>query len=178
MLQPLVRRTWAPRGQTPILRPSAEGRSRHDRLSVISPSSEGLPLPPIDAGLDFTGAFNEKISVPMMWSPSCAPSPEISLAGYCSSWIDGVSIGQKHCGNTWKPTPRPSVLNGCLLLLKDAPDLNPVEQVWNHSKYADLVNLAPEDIEQLDHLVGASISNTRKQTHLLRSFFQTAGLAL
>ncbi len=57
------------------------------------------------------------------------------------------------------------------------PDLNPVEQVWNHSKYADLANLAPEDIEELDHLVSASISNTRKQTHLLRSFFQTAGLA-
>jgi transposase len=58
-----------------------------------------------------------------------------------------------------------------------APDLNPVEQVWNHSKYTDLVNLAPEEIEQLDRLVGASISNTQKQTDLLRSFFQTAGLA-
>jgi hypothetical protein len=30
-----------------------------------------------------------------------------------------------------------------------APDLNPVEQVWNHSKYTDLVNLAPEDSEQV-----------------------------
>jgi transposase len=59
-----------------------------------------------------------------------------------------------------------------------APDLNPAEQVWNHSKYADLANLAPEDIEELDHLVSDSISNTRKQTSLLRSFFQTAGLAL
>lgn len=32
MLQPLVRRTWAPRGQTPIQYNS----DRHDRLSVIS----------------------------------------------------------------------------------------------------------------------------------------------
>jgi transposase len=59
-----------------------------------------------------------------------------------------------------------------------APDLNPVEQVWNHSKYADLANLAPEDIEQLDQVVSASIGSTRKQSHLLQSFFQTAGLAL
>jgi transposase len=59
-----------------------------------------------------------------------------------------------------------------------APDLNPVEQVWNHSKYTDLANLAPEDIEELDQLIGASIRNTRSQAHLLRSFFQTAGLAL
>jgi hypothetical protein len=41
-----------------------------------------------------------------------------------------------------------------------------------------LANLAPENIEELDHVVSASISSTRKQTHLLRSFFQTAGLAL
>ena len=59
-----------------------------------------------------------------------------------------------------------------------APDLNPVEQVWNHSKYADLANLAPDNIEELEHLVGTSISSTRKQAHLLRSFFQTAGLVL
>jgi transposase len=59
-----------------------------------------------------------------------------------------------------------------------APDLNPVEQVWNHSKYSDMPNLAPEDLEELDHMVSASISNTRNQAHLLRSFFQTAGLAL
>ena len=32
MLQPRVRRTWAPRGQTPIL----SEWDRHDRLSVIS----------------------------------------------------------------------------------------------------------------------------------------------
>jgi hypothetical protein len=28
-----------------------------------------LPLALIDIGLDFTGAFNEKTSVPMMWLP-------------------------------------------------------------------------------------------------------------
>lgn len=32
MLQPVVRRTRAPRGQTPVL----DCRDRHDRLSVIS----------------------------------------------------------------------------------------------------------------------------------------------
>ena len=32
MLQPTVRRTWAPRGQTPV----SHARDRHDRLSVLS----------------------------------------------------------------------------------------------------------------------------------------------
>jgi len=32
MLQPLVRRTWAPRGQTPVM----YGWDRHDRLSAMA----------------------------------------------------------------------------------------------------------------------------------------------
>jgi len=32
MLQPTVRRTWAPRGQTPILK----SYDRHDRLTAVS----------------------------------------------------------------------------------------------------------------------------------------------
>ena len=59
-----------------------------------------------------------------------------------------------------------------------APDLNPVEQVWNHTKYADLPNLAPRDLEELDCLVNSSITNTRGQSHLLRSFFRMAKLQL
>jgi hypothetical protein len=81
---------------------------------IDSLSSVPLPLPQIDVELDFTGGFSEKTSVPMMWLPSCALFPVIFPAGYCSSWIDGVSIGQKDCGNTWKLTPRPSVFKGYL----------------------------------------------------------------
>jgi len=31
-----------------------------------------------------------------------------------------------------------------------APDLNPAEQVWNHTKYADLGNFIPEDVAGCD----------------------------
>jgi hypothetical protein len=59
-----------------------------------------------------------------------------------------------------------------------APELNPVEQVWNHTKYSDLPNLAPDDIGQLHGLVYRSIKRQRSQSGLLRSFFQTAKLKL
>lgn len=59
-----------------------------------------------------------------------------------------------------------------------APEFNPVEQLWNHTKYSDPPNLAPKDLEELDQLVSSSISGNRNQTQLLRSFFRTAGLAL
>ena len=59
-----------------------------------------------------------------------------------------------------------------------APELNPVEQVWNHAKYTDLPNRAPEDIDELARLVQGSIAETRSQSQLLRSFFRTAKLKL
>jgi len=36
-----------------------------------------------------------------------------------------------------------------------APDLNPVEMVWNHSKYSDLANFIPEDVDDLHQAVDA-----------------------
>jgi len=57
-----------------------------------------------------------------------------------------------------------------------APDLNPVEMVWNHSKYSDLSNFIPED--DLHQAVTISLGKMRTQTSLLRSFFQYAGLEL
>ncbi|MBI4758434.1 MAG: transposase, partial [Chloroflexi bacterium] len=59
-----------------------------------------------------------------------------------------------------------------------APELNPVEMLWNHTKYADLANFIPEDVDDLHQSVVASIENTRTQTHLIRSFFQYAKLEL
>ncbi|MGQ9492645.1 MAG: transposase [Anaerolineae bacterium] len=57
-----------------------------------------------------------------------------------------------------------------------APDLNPVEMVWNHSKYGDLANLIPEDVDDLHQAVATSLENTGPQTQLMRSFSRYAGL--
>jgi transposase len=59
-----------------------------------------------------------------------------------------------------------------------APDLNPDEQVWNRTKYTDLANFIPENIDQLAISVGESLRRTHAQQTLLRSFFKHAGLAL
>ena len=59
-----------------------------------------------------------------------------------------------------------------------APDLNPVEMVWNHTKYADLANFIPEDIHHLEQAVTTSIAETRKVHSLKQAFFAHAGLEL
>ena len=59
-----------------------------------------------------------------------------------------------------------------------APELNPCEGVWSHTKYGDLANYIPEDLGELLAEVDASISAKRSCPRLLRSFFKHAQLNL
>lgn len=59
-----------------------------------------------------------------------------------------------------------------------APDLNPVERVWSHTKYGDLANYIPEDLIDLEVELEYSIDQTRQRPDLLRSFFHAAKLEI
>jgi transposase len=59
-----------------------------------------------------------------------------------------------------------------------APDLNPAEQLWNHTKYADLANFVADDLHHLGRRVGLSLYYQSRRSTLLRSFFKTAKLRL
>jgi len=59
-----------------------------------------------------------------------------------------------------------------------APELNPVEQIWNYSKYSQLSNFIPEDIEHLTGMLDASLCHQSRQQNLLRSFFHCAKLKI
>jgi transposase len=55
-----------------------------------------------------------------------------------------------------------------------APELNPVEYVWNHTKYGDLANLIPENLLDLELELDGSMNQARRRPELLRSFFHAA----
>lgn len=59
-----------------------------------------------------------------------------------------------------------------------APELNPVEECWNHTKYADLPNFVPDDLDHLQTAVHESMLEQRDDQALLRSFFAYAKLPL
>lgn len=59
-----------------------------------------------------------------------------------------------------------------------APELNPVEECWEHTKYTDLVNYAPKDIDDLELRAAKSMTNQRNNQPLLKSHFRYAGLDL
>jgi transposase len=59
-----------------------------------------------------------------------------------------------------------------------APELKPVEAAWNHTKYADLANLLPDDIDHLFEAVGNSLDDLTFKNDLKHSYFRWAKLPL
>jgi transposase len=59
-----------------------------------------------------------------------------------------------------------------------APDLNPVEWLWRHLKEVELRNLACRDLEQLHLEFHLALGRVRRDSRLMRSFFEGAELAV
>jgi transposase len=165
MLQPTVRRTWSPRGETPILRQW----ERHDRLSVIG----AITLAPRRrrVGLywqieDHNIRGEDVVTFLRLVRRSLRRKVVVILdRGKVHRAAVVRDYVERHRDNIHLEELPPY-----------APQLNPTEQVWNHAKYTDMPNLAPDDLEELDVLVRSSMRNTRGQSRLLRSFFDLAGL--
>ena len=59
-----------------------------------------------------------------------------------------------------------------------APELNPVESRWSHTKYSDLANFVPDDTPHLKRAVRKSLKSQTTDHRLKYSFFLTAKLRL
>ncbi|HPP52386.1 MAG TPA: transposase, partial [Thermoguttaceae bacterium] len=59
-----------------------------------------------------------------------------------------------------------------------APELNPVEQCWNHTKYHDPANSIPDDLHHLQKAVKRSMTRQGHDQTILRSTFACTKLPL
>lgn len=164
MLQPLVRRTWAPEGQTPVM----YCWDRRDRLSVIA----GLSLSAHRRRIGLYFAIHDR-NVTAEQTEAFLRQVQRSLGRELIVVMDRWSvhlkaakaiIGDRRFWFEWLPPY--------------APDLNPVEHVWNHTKYGDLANFVPDDVLDLEIEFEKSIDRTAEHPDLLRSFFHAAELKL
>jgi transposase len=167
MLQPLVRRTWAPLGETPILR----AWDRHDRLSVI----DAITLAPL----------RRRIGLYWQVHPANIRGPHVvGFLRHLRRRIRRKIVLIWDRGTCHKGRPVRDYLERHARTIRVewlppyAPQLNPGEQVWNHAKYSDLANFVARDTPDLHAHVDASLRDQRTQSRLLRSFFRTAKLRL
>lgn len=166
MLQPTVRRTWAPRGKTPILK-SYDRRDRLSAISAVTVSPKrrrlGLYFDILDHNVkadDFERFVDDLLRR--------VGRPVILV-------IDRYSVHRSAAKKLLAKHPRRLSIEW---LPAYAPELNPDEQVWNRAKYTDLANFVPDDVLHLGRSVAASLRKTRGQPSLLRSFFKHAELPL
>ena len=169
MMAPLVRRTWALRGQTPEL---AQEGGRRPKVSVaaalwLSPRRDRLGLfsrTPVNDYFDpwYSAAFLEALLK--------------ELGGRGVVVWDG---GSMHEGDPIAQLQ--DVMADRLSLEKFppyAPMLCPVEPVWSWLKYSRLCNYAPHDASELDGRVVAELSTIRDDQEMLRGFFHASELPL
>jgi len=168
-MAPLVRRSWAPRGHTPVL--LQRGRSRR-KVSVIgalviSPRRRrvrayfGL-LP--DANFDgqsilaFLIQLRRALGVPiaLIWDRLGA-----HIGAPVAAWL----VRNRHHVRAH-------------LLPPYAPELNPVELIWAHTKSNPLANCAPGELEELLDQTQVATLAIGDDEPLLRSFIKHCPLSL
>jgi hypothetical protein len=162
----MVRRTWAPKGRSPI----QYSWDRHDRLSVVS----AITLSPVRQrlGLYFRIDNHNLTSVEVM---AFLTRVHRRLVRTFILVLDRFNAHRKAVRLLQEAHPDWFEV---VWLPAYALELNPVEMVWNHTKYTDLANFIPQDVHDLHQAVTASLDNTRTQQDLIRSFFQHATLEL
>jgi transposase len=166
MLQPTVRRTWAPRGQTPIHR----SWDRHDRLSVTG----ALTVSPVQKRLGFY----------FFMSPENLTGDDLfafvqQLRGHLKRPL--LIIWDRFSGHK-KAARLLHDLYGKRIHVEElpayAPELNVVDHAWGHTKYGELANFIPRDLADLADEVAVSMLRKHQRPDLLRAFFKHARLDL
>lgn len=153
-------RTYAPRGQTPVLRAPLS----YDHLSVISAITPDGRL--------FTHIQDEAFRGP-------------AIVGFLRQLLrqvrgkllviwDGASI--HHCQAVKDFLAAGAAKRLHLERLPAyAPDLNPDEGVWNHLKRSELKNRCCHDLDELRWELGLAIRRLRRTPHRLIGCFQQCG---
>jgi transposase len=168
MLTPSVRRTWAPRGQTPIL----DAWDRRDRISAISsitvsPKNRRLNLY-FDLLGDNTNANAEHV-VDYLRKLKERLGPLTVL------W-DGSRIHDQAKLVKAFLAEHPEIVTERLPAY--APEMNPDELVWAWTKYGRLGNLAAANTDWLRDYIITEMVYLREHPELLASFIQKTNLPL
>ena len=168
MLEPIVRRTYAPRGKTPVHRIG----NPHGRLSAIgaitiTPSRDRINLlyGLLGDNLNFQGptviqflrTLHSNISGPMTVLWDRIPIHECEDVEEYLAEVPSVVV---------EPFP------------PHAPELNAADGIWRYIKHGRLPNYEPQDLATLRETLTAELNRLRRREALLKSFINFTKLPL
>jgi transposase len=167
-LLPPVRATWAPRGQTPVLR----HRFNWTRLSMAG----ALAYRPdtTQTALLFQikqGAYNTDSLIAFLTDlHEHFGEEKVTLI-----W-DGLPAHKSKAMNAWLATQRHWLHTE--MLPGYAHDLNPIEMVWGNVKQRDLANLCPDTIEEAHTAAETGLNRIGGDYDLCMAFLAHTPLSL
>lgn len=154
-------RTWAPRGQTPIL----EFNFNWSKLSIMAGVSwwefyfRLYPRAVTGAEIvDFLGHLRRQIGSRLL-----------------VIW-DGLPAHRSRRVRRWLEAQAGEVVVARLPAY--APELNPVEYLFGRLKTRELPNFCPSDYAQLNRHARAALRRTQRRPSLVRAFWSQAQLSL
>lgn len=168
MMAPLMRRTWSPRGETPVLYHCG---GTHRKVSAIgalcvAPNRSDVhlyfrlhPNANINAErvVDFLRQLSSQVDAPMVliWD---------RLNAHRAHLVQHFLAAHPQLTTEFLPPY--------------APELNPIEYVWGYLKTNPLANLAFFDLEQLTTTARRHTQSLQRKPDLLRSFLKHSPLSL
>lgn len=168
MLSPIVRRTWAPRGRTPVIKVTKP----HERISVIG----AVTISPKRSRFGFQFHLSED-------NANFHGHSVVRFIGglrnrlrsrFTLLW-DEIPIHRTKAVNDYLAKHRSIVVEP---FPHYAPELNPVDYVWSYVKYDRLANYCPSGLIELRQRIIEELSRLREMPDLLESLFKPTGFSL
>jgi transposase len=167
-LLPVTRRTWAPRGHTPVI-------CHHFKWKRVSLAA-GLCYGSRGGGAQLAfhhqqGAYDTDTLIGALQELRCF------LGGQKATLVwDGLPAHRSHAMRAWLRRQRSWLV--VEPLPGYAPELNPVEGLWASLKGVELANLAGDTLEDVIAAAERGIQRIRSTHHLAFSFLRYSGLSL
>lgn len=167
-MHPTVRRTWAPRGRTPVLR---QRTRNYRKISAIG----GVSISPARRRVGWYLQFHRDQSIRQEQIIAFLRHLLRHLRGAVIVVWDRLSAhrGAAVRDFIWRQ-PRLQVE----LLPAYAPELNPEEYGWAYLKGHALANYCPDQLDELHEAVLVASDTARTRQALLRSFVHASGLPI
>jgi transposase len=164
-LSPVVKRSWAPKGKTPVLKTKTRSHRKISAIGGLVTTAAGRKQdlvfrlhPNKNIGGTECVAFLEQLKLNF-------PNRHVFVVwdGLRAHWSRKVSrwVGKQLRFQLFKLPPY-------------APELNPIEYVWSNVKYHQLANFAPESEGELLIYAKEAICRVRADKVILRSCIKHA----
>jgi transposase len=162
-LLPGVVRTYAPEGQTPVIR----RKVTRDHLSVMGGMTPDGKIYTLARQESLNGLHSIEFLKHLL---------QVAGERLLVIW-DGSPIHRRVVVKEFVSETRGGIrVEG---LPAYAPDLNPWDEGgWHHLKYVEMGNLVCRDLEELHEQFHLAVDRLRRRPHLVQSFFAQAGLKL